>query len=468
MRNQFRRSLIAAGIAALLAGSQATVAAVTAEEAKELGHRLTVFGAEAAGSADGVIPAYSDGLKKAPASFKSGADRYPDPFADEKPLFTVTNQNLAQYQSQLSDGTVAMFKRHPSYRVVVYPTRRTMVYPEWFLANTAKNATTAKLGGQVTGDKVTGAAADGFPFQGVPFPIPKNGYEAMWNHQFRFAPAISQVRSGNFLVDASGKVNRLPNYIASYVHPWSEETGNFRKQAYNGVYGFNVELTAPPSSAGTTFLNFYQPDAASDVPIWFYTPGQRRVRKAPEFAYDVPVAAYSGILFWDELWGFMGRMDRFDMKLVGKKEMLVPFNVFGVTNTLEAENVLGKEFVNPDAVRYEKRRVWVVEGTRKESARHAYSKRVFMLEEDCWCIVQTESYDNAGQLWRVQHAYMWPAYDTGGMNGDSFMSADLQKGNYIVINTDRAAPGNFVRHFKASEGVDLKLTPQSVAAGSVR
>jgi hypothetical protein len=460
--------LSAIGIVATLATSQAAFGAATAEEAKELGKRLTRFGAEQAGNADGSIPAYAGGLQKAPAGFKPGADRYPDPFAGEKPLYVITNQNLAQYQAQLSEGSIAMFKRYPDYRINVYSTQRTMTYPDWFLANTAKNATTAKLAGTVMGDKVIGAAPDGQAFQGIPFPIPKNGYEAVWNNMFRYAPPISVFRSAGFLVDASGKVTDLPRLDASYMHPWSEETGKFRKETFDSVFGFNTLLLSPPTSAGTQFLNYYLADAAADAPIWFYTPGQRRVRKAPEFAYDVPIAAYAGVLFWDEPWGFIGRMDRFDMKLVGKKEMVVPYNVFGPTNQILAKDLLGKDFVNPDAVRFEKRRVWVVEATRKESARHAYGRRTLLIEEDCWCIVQADAYDNTGKSWKVTHNYTWPAYDTGGMNGDSWMTADLQKGNYVVLNTDRAAPGNFVRHYKSPEGLDLRLSPQAVAAGSVR
>ncbi|HSV70701.1 MAG TPA: DUF1329 domain-containing protein [Methylibium sp.] len=468
MKRPIQTAIAGLGLAALLSAAPAAYAAASADEAKELGKTLTRFGAEAGKNADGSIPAYTGGLQSPPAGWKAGADRYADPFAGDKPLYTITNENLAKYQAQLSEGTVALFKRYADYRVDVYSTQRTMAYPEWFVANTVKNATTASLSGKVQGDKVSGTAPDGYPFQGIPFPIPKNGYEAMWNHMFRFAPPVSLMRSANYLVDTSGKVNDLPAFTAPYMHPWSEESGSFRKQTFDGVFGFSTLLISPPTSAGTHFLNFYLPDAAADTPIWFYTPGQRRVRKAPEFAYDVPMAAYAGILFWDEPWGFVGRMDRFDMKLVGKKELIVPYNVFGVTNTMDAKAVLGKEHVNPAAVRWEKRRVWVVEATRKEGARHAYSKRSFFLEEDCWCLVQAEAYDNSGKLWRVTHNYMFPAYDTGGMNGDSFMSADIQKGNYVVINTDRSVPGNFVRHYKSPEGLDLKLSPQAVAAGSVR
>lgn len=459
---------LSAGLVMLMSSIGISHAAATTEEATALGKQLTRFGAEAGKNTDGSIPAYTGGMQKPPASYKAGADRYTDPFAGSKPLYSITAENASKYESLLSEGTRAMLKNLPGYRVDVYSTERTTAYPEWFLANTAKNATTASVTGAVEGDKVSGAAPDGFPFQGIPFPIPKTGYEAMWNAMLRLGPPVSMMRSKNYFVDTSGKVNDLPGFDAGYFHPWSEPTGAMRKQAYDGVFGFSTLLTSPPTQAGTHFLNYYQPDSAADTPIWFYTPGQRRVRKAPEFAYDIPMTAYAGVLFWDEPWSFVGRMDRFNMKLVGKKEMIVPYNVFGITNQ-KGSDALGKQFINPDAVRWEKRRVWVVEATRKKDARHAYSKRNLFIEEDCWCFVGAETYDDTGSLWRVTQNYNFPAYDlASGMNGDSFMTADLRKGNYLIINTDRNVDGNFVRHHKSPDGLNIKMSPQGIAAGSVR
>lgn len=459
----FGRSVLAIAAALAIFPSHA---AVTVEEAKQLGTKLTRFGADPDKNADGSIPAYTGGLKKAHAA---DANQYEDPYANEKPLYSITAKNMGEYQGVLADGQKALLQRFPdSFRMDVYPTHRSTAYADWFLDNTVKNATTSKLGGAVEGDKVIGAAADGEPFQGIPFPLPKSGYEVMWNMMFHFAPPVTMLRDRAWLVDSNGNQNELPGIEAAYLHPWSEPSGKLRKEAYDGVFGFYTALYSPPTSAGTAFLNFYQPDAAAATPIWIYTPGQRRVRKAPEFAYDIPMSSYAGVLFWDEPWGFVGRMDRFNMKLIGKKEMVIPYNVFGATNQKTSEEVLGKHHVNPDAVRYEKHRVWVVEGTRKEGARHAYSKRVFYVEEDCWCLVGTESYDNGGKLWRVAELYNFPAYDLGGVNNDTWAFNDLQKGNYLIINTGRKEKGNYVRSYKSADGLSIPLTPNALAASSVR
>lgn len=463
MKNIKRIGRSALSLAITLLAAQTGYAAVSVEEAQALGGNLTKFGSEAGANSDGTIPAYAGGLK---TQKKADPNLYSDPFADEKKLYSVTSQNMKDYEEYLSEGVKAMLQRFPSYRLDVYPTQRTMSYPDWFLENTVKNATTAKLEGKVEGDKVSGAASDGYPYQGIPFPIPKTGYEAVWNYLFRYAPAITQFRSRSWLVDHSGSRNELPGNDAAYLHPWSEESGDFRKKTFNAVFGFNTLLYSPPTSAGTQFLNYYLPDAAAPAPIWIYTPGQRRVRKAPEFAYDIPMSSYAGVLMWDEPWGFTGRMDRFNFKLIGKKELIVPYNVFGQQKS--SEEVVSKQHVNPDVLRWEKRRVWVVEASRKESARHAYSKRVFLIEEDCWCMVGTESYDNGGKLWKVQDIFNFPAYDVGGMINNSFVANDLIKGNYVLINVGAEERGNYLRAYNKDDGLTLRLRPQAISGGSIR
>ncbi|SFB41359.1 Protein of unknown function [Collimonas sp. OK607] len=457
-------------VVAAFALPQFALAEVTAEEAKQLGATLTEFGAEKAGNADGSIPAYTGGLTKPPAGWTKGDDRYIDPFASEKPLYSVTAKNMSQYAAMLTEGNKAMLTRFPdTYRLDVYPTHRTVAYPSWVLKNTVKNAATAKLGGQVEGDTVVGADAENSPFPGIPFPIPKSGVEVMWNYNFHYTAAVTHTVPGAWLVDTGGNISNLPTPDEYYLHPWYEQTGKLRKETYNAVHGFTSVLLDPPSSAGIVFLNYYMHNAADGgQKVWFYTPGQRRVRAAPEFAYDIPIASYGGVLLWDEVHGFNGRMDRFDFKLVGKKEMLVPYNVFGVTNQVLSKDFLGKKHVNPDAVRFEKRRVWVVDTTRKANARHVYSRRTFYVEEDCWCIVASEAYDNGGKLWKNASLYTFPTYDVGGVNNDGWGFNDLIKGNYFVANSGRKDPGKFVRSYLSHEGLPLTLSPQSVVGGSVR
>jgi hypothetical protein len=466
--NNFIGSMLA--IASLACLPRLALAQVSAEEAKQLGTKLTEFGAEKAGNADGSIPAYTGGLTQPPAGWARESGRYDDPFAGEKPLYSVTAKNMAQYANMLTEGNKAMLARFPdTYRLDVYPTHRTVAYPAWVLKNTVKNATTARLTGKVEGDAVAGVDADNSPFPGIPFPVPKNGVQVLWNYNFHYTAPVTHTVPSAWLVDTAGRPSPLPTPNEYFVHPWYEQSGKLRKETYNAVHGLTSQLQDPPSSAGIVFLNYYMHDAAdAGQKVWFYTPGQRRVRAAPEFAYDIPIASYGGVIGWDEIHGFTGRMDRFDFKLIGKKEMLVPYNVYGITNQVLSKDFLGPQHVNPAAVRFEKRRVWVVDATRKPNARHVYSRRTFYVEEDCWCIVAAESYDNGGKLWKNLSLYTFPTYDVGGINNDGWGYNDLIKGNYTVINVGRKDPGKSVRSYLSHEGLSIALSPQAVAGSSVR
>lgn len=446
----------------------AAQAAVSANEAAQLGATLTEFGAEKAGNADGSIPPYTGGVEKVQGYDPATSQQYVDPFKDERPLYSVDAKNMAKYDELLTPGTKAMFQAHPDFRVDVYPAHRSVRYPDRILANIVKNATTVNLTGEVAGDGMTGAD-NGLPFRGIPFPIPKNGYEVMWNHNLHASPALTHKHANAYLVDTAGGVTDLPGTNERFIHPWYDDEDYTRSQVWNAYLGFTARLTDPPSSAGIVFLNYYLPTADDGgQKVWFYTPGQRRVRAAPEFSYDVPIASYGGVIGWDELFGNVGRFDRFDFKLAGKKEMIVPYNVFGPTNTLTHDQYLGAHFINPDAVRFEKHRVWVVDATRKPDARHAYSRRTFYVDEDSWAILGYEAYDDAGKLWKVTYVDSYPTYGVGGLDTTGWTTYDLIKGNYFIINVGAKEPGGFVHDYATAKGQPLELTPQAVAAASVR
>ena len=127
---------------ALLGFATCSMAAVSPEEAAQIGKTLTAFGAIQAGNAEGTIPAYTGGLTKAPADFKPDSGFWTDPFRDEKPLFRITAQNMAQYADKLSEGQKEALKKFPEYYFDIYPSHRTTAYPKDVLEATTRNATT--------------------------------------------------------------------------------------------------------------------------------------------------------------------------------------------------------------------------------------------------------------------------------------------------------------------------------------
>ncbi|CAD6561388.1 hypothetical protein LMG27952_07448 [Paraburkholderia hiiakae] len=404
-------------------------AAVSAEEAKQLGTTLTAFGAEKAASADGAIPEYTGGLTTPPADYVPNSGKWPDPFKGEKPLFSVTAANMGQYADQLTPGVQALLKRFPDYRVDVYPTHRSVFYPQWVLDNTVKNATSAHLTGKVDGDGVAGA------FGGIPFPIPKNGYEVMWNALLNYQRTeYSASNVGAYLVDTTGGRTALPvlNFVEYRPYYDPKNAGGKSDWPYDRLW---AQLLTPPTSAGQSVLVDYSIDySKEDQVTWAYFPAQRRSRMAPDYKYDTPAASYGGVTFWDEASIFRGRMDRFDFKLIGKKEIIVPYNNYRLSQ-LPVDDVFGPKHVKPEAVRWERHRVWVVEATLKADARHAYSKRTFYVDEDSWNFVETDGYGHDGKLWRVGLDYHFPLYDGGGVYAVTLGFYDLEKGNYFLSYT---------------------------------
>lgn len=153
---------------------------------------------------------------------------------------------------------------------------------------------------------------------------------------------------------------------------------------------------------------------------------------APEFKYDTPSSTYGGGQFYDEIYLFSGRPDKFDWKLVGKKEVYIPYNTYDLTHST-TQQALHAQHINPERLRWELHRVWEVEATLKPGERHANSKRVFLFDEDSWKIVSATGYDQADQIYRVGYQGLFQLYDPkASYLYQSFWIYDLQKGQYLI------------------------------------
>ncbi|MES3021555.1 MAG: DUF1329 domain-containing protein [Pseudomonadota bacterium] len=433
-----------------MAGAQA---AVGPDEAKQLGNNLTAVGAEKAGNKDGSIPAYAGGLTAPPAGYRKGDGIRPDPFAGEKPLFSVDAKNMAQYAGQLTEGVKALMKRYPSYRLDVYPTHRTAAFPKYVADNTAKCALSAKTANG--GISMTGCLA------GFPFPIPKDGFEAMWNHQVRFNGQSYTLKFQSFNVDASGGVNMAAAGTVIQEYPYWDSG----KTATDTYFKLKVNYTGPARRNGEAIMVVDPLDyAARGRRAWQYLPGQRRVKLAPQIAFDAPNPSTAGATTYDDSFIFSGSMERYNFKLIGKKEMFVPYNAYKLAYASTPENVFKPNHLNPDVVRWERHRVWVVEATLAEGKRHIYSKRTFYLDEDSWVAVSSDAYDGRGQLYRSGFAYIAPSYELPAPFADMNGHYDLAAGIY-GLNFYTAASGG-VRYTPPLP--EKEFTPESLAGSGVR
>ncbi|UCV23680.1 DUF1329 domain-containing protein [Ferribacterium limneticum] len=421
-----RNRLASVGLAALMAAvAGAAQAAVSADEAKQLGTSLTLWGAEKAGSKDGLIPEYS-GPVKVPASYdpkKPGVR--PDPFASEKPLFVITAQNMDKYEDKLSEGQKAMLKKYPTFRIDVYPSHRTADYPKYVLDNTLKNATACKAVNNEL--QVEGC------YGGVLFPIPKSGNQVIWNHVARYTAHSWGGTNDSVMVTASGKaINQGINAMvqeAPFFDP--KRTG---PAPNNTVYWqIRLDTSGPARKAGEKLMIIDALDTLNvGRRVYQYLPGQRRVKLAPDIAYDTPNPQAGGASVMDEAQNFMGAQDRFDFKLLGKKEMYIPYNNFKITDkaSCSTEQLFTPNHANPDCVRWELHRVWVVAGTLKAGQRHVYSKRIIYVDEDAPGAGMAEAYDSVGRMYRFGFSTFYPMYEAQGMISDEFFVHDLTSGMY--------------------------------------
>jgi Protein of unknown function (DUF1329) len=409
--------------AALLGGlTLGAAAAVTADEAKQLGTTLTPWGAEMAGNKDGSIPAYAPVQIGVPSSYdpkKPG--RRPDPFASEKPLYTVTAQNMDQYADKLSEGAKAMLKKYPTFKMDVYPTHRTARYPAYVLENTAKNATACK---STNG----GVSVEGC-YGGILFPIPKNGNEVMWNHLVAYT---SPSYSGDFqavVVDSNGNgiVQGINDSWVEYPPFYADQKGVLPAEMI--YWAVRLDSTEPARKAGEkVILVDYLDQVKTGRKAWQYLPGQRRVKLAPDLSYDTPNPQAGGASTVDESYGFIGAQDRYDFKLVGKKEMLIQYNnykYYDPATCPEARRYM-KGHPAEECMRWELHRVWEVEATLKSGTRHLYPKRKFYFDEDQPKAGSVDNYDATGKVYRVVFSNFIPWYETADQgSADHYTVHDL-------------------------------------------
>ena len=426
-----KKALASMMLAAFVAGANA---AVTEQEAARLGKDLTPVGAERAASKDGTIPEWKGGLPKAKRNIN---DPRVDPYAGEKPLFSIDAANVDRYKDKLSAGQIELLRTRKGYRMDVYPTRRSCGYPDVILERTRQNATHAKL---TTDGKQNLAQVRGGAF---PFPIPTNGAEAVWNHRLRWQGLGRLEYYQTNFINPDGSFYGLAQEQIT-LNPIMSTKANSPEDAGDSQMKILNVAVAPPSRVGEVILAHYFLGART-TDAWMYFPGQRRVRRLPNFDYDNPIPGYENLETADMYPMFAGALDRYDWKLVGKQDMVIPYNNFNFVAKRKMSEVYKGPYPNRDLMRYELHRVWKVEATVKQGMRHMFAKRDFYLDEDTWMIMQADLYDAQGKLWRIMEATIYPAVELGACVSQEFQAWDLNVNRYLAENaTQEARPTDWL------------------------
>ena len=401
-------------------------AKTTVQAAAELGKTLTPVGAMAAGNKDGTIPAWNGGMTKLGPMFDGykvgGGGYYPDPFPAEKPLFKITLENVATYAARLPAGAKRRLELNPKLYYNVYPTHRTATYPDAVYEATKLNALAAELSGD---DTISNAKL------GFPFPIPANGGEAMVNHRLRYR-GDSVIQSGNTVVVNRNGAFEVNRYELSVQFAYGNVTKPGKPED-NLIFQLVRKDTYPPRLAGNVTLVWDKLDGGRDA--WQYSPGTNRVRQAPSVAFDSPSAGTDALQNVDQQDMFNGSQRKYNWKLLGKKEMYIAYNNYRLVRPeLKLKDIIQPGHLNPEHLRYELHRVWVIEATIKAGEGNVYKARTFYLDEDSWNVAAVDCYDARNTLWRYQEGFVAALFADKSVVAAPQVTYDLFAGRYVLNN----------------------------------
>ena len=444
-------SILATALTFALYGGVAS-AKVSVADAAKLDNELTPVGAVRAGNPDGSIPAWTGGITALPAGYNKG-DHHADPFGNDQVLYTITGANYKEYVANLSPGQVKLFETYPdTYKMPVYPTRRSASYPDSVYAATKVNA--------LNGELLQGGNGIQNATMGIPFPIPQNGLEAIWNHTLRFR-GDAVTRFGGQAAVTEGGAYTIIGFEEQLMIKYAE-AGLTPAQLMdeNILFKFKQSVTKPSLLAGTALLVHETVDQVKNPrQAWTYNTGQRRVRRAPNVAYDTPGSSTDGLRTTDDYDMYNGSPNRYNWELKGKQELYVAYNSYKLhSDQLTYDDILKPHHINPDLTRFEKHRVWVVEANLKDEFRHVYVKRVFYIDEDSWQIMVADSYDDRGGLYRVALAYGLNYYEVPSPWSTLEVYHDLNSRRYLATGLDNEEE----MYDFSVELSDREFTPQAL------
>jgi len=424
-----------------------------------LGNDLTPMGSEKAGTPDGMVPAWDGGLSGIPSGvkFDPKKENLPNPFPGDQPKFTITAANMGQYSQYLTDGHKAMLKKYPSFKMKVYQSRRTCALPQYAYDAAKRNAANAEL--TPDGDGIKNFVV------GYPFPIPNNAMELIMDKRFSFRGFKSTRQLSVAPVQSNGSytlIKAQDEAIFRYANPAVKSSDEL-----NNIGLLYIANTISPARLAGNVILVHESINASVEPrkAWSYSPGTRRVRRAPDIAYDNPGTNTDAMSTSDAFDGFNGALDRYTWDLKGKSVKFIAYNAYDLLHAKYAD-LVKPQHLNQDLNRYEPHRVYTVEAKLKPGSRHVYARRVMYLDEDSKTVNNAENYDGRGQLWRFQElpavtAYHVPHCGTAALE----LVYDLISSRYLAQSLrSEEPPANFF----ADELQESRYTPDAIRTLGVR
>lgn len=421
----------------------------------------TPIGAEKGGNKDGSIPVWT-GESHPGSGWSPGKVRFNYwKHKDEKPLFVIDASNVDKHAKNLTPGQIQMLKTVKGYTMPVYPSHRECNYPDYVVSNTKQNAAgKSKIGHN-------GWSVDAAALPGVPFPNPKSGVEAVWNHLLRYQGAgVDQFALTAVSAAPGSKKDLKIKWEQLYYFPHGVKGTHSPKDQGSAVQYLYYVFESPAALAGQAIVQRYFFD--QDTESFYYFTGQRRVRRLPTYAYDAPLIGFENQYPSDMQTLYFGNPDRFDWKIVGKKEVYIPYNNLKVTDfSYPIDKALQPAFVNPEIRRYELHRVLEVVGTVKKGVRHLTPKKTLFLDEDTWIASVGDDYDTNGRIWKVKESPIYPVWELGGTCSNMSLQNfyDVISGRYVSDLVQFGSKKDFT-YFK--DKGDPRLKPDFFTAETLR
>ncbi len=305
---------------------------------------------------------------------------YPDPFSKDEIIFTIDQNNYINYaEDLLTPGQIEMFVTYPeTFKMHVYESRRSCAVPKEVTELTIQNATLIDQGEGING--VVGS---------IPFPEPSEALHHVWNHILRYRGVEIFGASPFYIINPDGSITYGAGEAIAKNY-WNPFTRNDK-----GLQGMLMtKVTHPPRLADASALVIESLNAlATPRRAWVYNPGTRRVRRAPDIAYDYKPSASQGLTTTDQFDGFNGAKDRYNWSSKGVQLRLMPYNSYKFHET-PIEEILTPYHVNQDYLRYELVNVNVVQADLKKDKRHILPHRTMYFDLDSHNMIVEETFDD--------------------------------------------------------------------------
>ncbi|MFL2885850.1 MAG: DUF1329 domain-containing protein [Candidatus Pelagibacterales bacterium] len=332
-------------------------------------------------------------------NYNPNSNEYINPFIDDEIQLEINISNYKNYLAYLTEGQIAMFQAYPETFVMhIYPSRRSCAVPnEVYDLSKSGNANMIADGEGVDG--VVGS---------IPFPDASEPLHHVWNHILRYRGVDIVGGAPYYVVNPDGSMTQGAGEAIA-KNCWNP----FVKESYcEGLQGMLMQkVTHPPRLADASLLVIESLNALdSPRKAWVYDPGTRRVRRAPNIAYDYLGSATQGLSTADSFDGFNGAKDRYNWTNVGTELKFMPYNVYDFYNA-DRKEILTNFHVNQKYMRYELVKVNIVRADIKSDKRHIYPHRVMYFDADSYGMISEEVYDGKKEIMNYRELPLMNFYD---------------------------------------------------------